>query len=268
MALQAVAQDEIPVLGVCLGFHGIAHVHGCRIEHAPAPVHGRTSAIHHSGTGLFAGIPTPFNAVRYHSLIVAPPLGRDVVATAHSDCGVVMALEHRSLPKCGVQFHPESILTEHGLRLIANFRDLAHRTVQRQSVRVSTPSRNEAIGSTATKTLQVLVREIDVSAGADALFTMLFAGQEHCFWLDSQLTIDGMAEFSFMGAAAAGAVLEYHLASDASGIVGQEKLRELERELASVVLEGAKHCHLPSEAGSSAISAMRRRRCSAASAGS
>jgi para-aminobenzoate synthetase len=247
VAAQAVLQNDVPVFGVCLGFHGIAYFHGCQIAHAPVPFHGRTSAILHGGAGLFAGIPTPFNAVRYHSLIVAPPLASDIVATAHSESGAIMALEHRSLPKWGVQFHPESILTEHGLQIIANFRDLAHRRRNSRAVGVMLPSTQAAtaapvVAGISTK-WQVLVREVEVAVGVEALFAALFAEQEHSFWLDSQLTMGGMAEFSFMGAVDAGDVLAYHLESDPDGVAGQKALAELERELASVELSD--HAALP-----------------------
>lgn len=137
---QAIARSGLPLLGVCLGFQGIAHAHGGRIAHAPVPFHGRASAVHHDGSDLFAGVPTPFEAIRYHSLMVASPLPPDLLATAHADAGLIMALRHRRLPQWGVQFHPESILTEHGIDLIANFRDLAHRDRRRAFVSLAAPS--------------------------------------------------------------------------------------------------------------------------------
>jgi anthranilate synthase/aminodeoxychorismate synthase-like glutamine amidotransferase len=113
---------EFPILGVCLGHQIIAEALGGRVVPAPAPVHGRASPIHHRGQGIFAGLPTPFLAGRYHSLAVEQaslPACLEVIA--HSDDGVVMALRHRQFPVVGLQFHPESILTEHGYDLLAAF---------------------------------------------------------------------------------------------------------------------------------------------------
>lgn len=110
-----------PVLGVCLGQQCIGHVFGGTIMRAPRLMHGKVSPIHHLGVGVFAGLRTPFTATRYHSLIVAEPLPPVLEATAFTSEGELMGLRHRSLPIYGVQFHPESILTEYGRDLLANF---------------------------------------------------------------------------------------------------------------------------------------------------
>jgi anthranilate synthase component 2 len=116
----------VPVLGVCLGHQAIAALHGGAVVRAPAPRHGKSSAVKHDGTGLFAGLPSPFDAGRYHSLIVREEgLPRELQVTATSEDGLVMAIAHRSRPVFGVQFHPESVLTPHGARLLANFVGLA-----------------------------------------------------------------------------------------------------------------------------------------------
>ena len=113
------AQGAVPVLGVCLGLQGMVTVHGGRVERHP-PAHGRVSAVTHDGAGVFRGLPSPFAAVRYHSLAaVEVPACLEVTAT--SEDGVVMGVRHRELPQEGVQFHPESVLSEHGERLVANF---------------------------------------------------------------------------------------------------------------------------------------------------
>lgn len=127
IARQAIARSGRPLLGVCLGFQGIAHGNGGRIAHAPEPYHGRVSRLRHDGSELFAGLPASFEVVRYHSLIAAAPLPPALQATAHSDDGLIMALRHRERPQWGVQFHPESILSEYGIDLIANFRDQVRR---------------------------------------------------------------------------------------------------------------------------------------------
>lgn len=110
-----------PVLGVCLGQQCIGHVFGGEVIRAPRLMHGKVSPVTHDGEALFQGIPSPFTATRYHSLIVAEPLPADLIATARTDEGELMGVRHRELPIFGVQFHPESILTEHGKTLLANF---------------------------------------------------------------------------------------------------------------------------------------------------
>lgn len=113
--------QHTPVLGVCLGQQCIGHVFGGEVIRAPRLMHGKVSPVTHQGDGVFAGLPSPFTATRYHSLIVAEPLPEDLVATARTAEGELMGLRHRDLPIYGVQFHPESILTEHGRTLLANF---------------------------------------------------------------------------------------------------------------------------------------------------
>jgi anthranilate synthase/aminodeoxychorismate synthase-like glutamine amidotransferase len=113
---------HIPTLGVCLGHQGLAWLAGARVVHAPEVRHGKTSLIHHHGRGLFEGLPNPMQVMRYHSLVVdRTTLPPELVVTALTDDGLVMALAHRSLPRWGVQFHPESVGTPHGRALSARF---------------------------------------------------------------------------------------------------------------------------------------------------
>ncbi len=113
---------EVPILGVCLGHQCIGQAFGAEVVAAPHLMHGKTSEIHHDGTGLFAGLPNPFVATRYHSLVVRPEsVPGELEVTATSRDGVVMGLRHRSLGVEGVQFHPESVLTASGPALLANF---------------------------------------------------------------------------------------------------------------------------------------------------
>jgi anthranilate synthase component 2 len=115
-----------PLLGVCLGQQAIAEYFGGVVEHAPKLMHGKTSAIKHDGTGLFAGVPLPFDATRYHSLCVAHhPFPAELRVNAASDDTVIQGIAHRSLPIHGVQFHPESVLTREGHRIFSNFLALA-----------------------------------------------------------------------------------------------------------------------------------------------
>ncbi len=113
---------SIPILGVCLGHQCIGAAYGGEILRAGAPMHGKTSRIHHTGTGVFSGLPTPFLATRYHSLVISPAsVPPSLTVTARSEDGEIMAVQHVEHPVYGVQFHPESVLTEHGYRLLDQF---------------------------------------------------------------------------------------------------------------------------------------------------
>lgn len=117
---------ELPILGICLGHQTIAEALGGRVVRAAEPVHGRTSSVFHDGQGLFAGLPSPLTACRYHSLVVEEAsLPAELEATARTADSVVMGLRHKRLPLVGLQFHPESILTDFGFELLANFLRLA-----------------------------------------------------------------------------------------------------------------------------------------------
>lgn len=113
---------DVPILGVCLGHQAIAEVYGAVVDRAPELLHGKTSEVHHDGLGVFEGIESPFTATRYHSLAVDPDtMPEELVTTAWTDSGVIMGVRHREYPVEGVQFHPESVLTQHGHRLLANW---------------------------------------------------------------------------------------------------------------------------------------------------
>ena len=117
---------DVPMLGVCLGHQTIAQAFGARIVRADVPVHGRSSQVHHSGAGVFAGVANPATACRYHSLVVQrDTLPPELAITATLADGTIMAIEHREYPVFGVQFHPESVLTGDGYRLLSNFLTLA-----------------------------------------------------------------------------------------------------------------------------------------------
>ena len=126
LAVAGELSAEIPTLGVCLGHQCIGEAFGAAVVRAPQLMHGKTSEIFHDGTGVFAGLPSPFTATRYHSLIVdRTTLPDELVVTAETADGIVMGLRHRRRPLHGVQFHPESILTPSGPALLANFLALA-----------------------------------------------------------------------------------------------------------------------------------------------
>ena len=116
------AAHQMPLLGVCLGHQAIGVAFGATVSRAPELLHGKTSKVHHTNKGLLADIPTPFTATRYHSLAIEPQtLPYELEVTGKTDSGVVMAIEHRTLPISGVQFHPESVLTEHGHQMLGNW---------------------------------------------------------------------------------------------------------------------------------------------------
>jgi anthranilate synthase/aminodeoxychorismate synthase-like glutamine amidotransferase len=122
MAVVSELAGEFPILGVCLGLQAIGQVYGGAVVAAPTLMHGKTSSVRHDGEGVFAGLPDPFVATRYHSLVVDPATVPDVLeVTATTSDGVIMGLRHRTLAVEGVQFHPESFLTPHGPDLLSNF---------------------------------------------------------------------------------------------------------------------------------------------------
>ena len=116
------AATQTPLLGVCLGHQALGEVFGGTVAHAPELMHGKTSQVHHDGAGVLAGLPSPFTATRYHSLaVLTDTVPAELEVTGRTESGVVMGLQHRRLPLYGVQFHPESVLTEGGHRLLANW---------------------------------------------------------------------------------------------------------------------------------------------------
>ena len=143
---------DLPILGVCLGHQTIAEALGGRVVRAAEPVHGRTSAVFHDGQGLFADLPSPITACRYHSLVVEEAsLPAELEATARTADGVVMGLRHKRLPLVGLQFHPESILTDFGFELLANFLRLAGLRLPSATPSIASerrdPPRNERLPS-------------------------------------------------------------------------------------------------------------------------
>ena len=136
--LVAAAAGKLPMLGVCLGHQAIGQAFGGKVVRAPVCMHGKLSQVRHHGQGLFAGLPSPFSATRYHSLTIAREgLPEVLEVTAETDDGVIMGLRHKELPIHGVQFHPESIASEHGHALLANFLRLAGHTVAEEPRRAS-----------------------------------------------------------------------------------------------------------------------------------
>lgn len=124
--IAAAAKARLPLLGVCLGHQSIGQAFGGKVVRAPQPIHGKVSAMFHDGKGVLRGLPSPFDATRYHSLIVErATLPACLEITATTEDGLIMALQHRELPVHGVQFHPESIASQHGHAILKNFLELA-----------------------------------------------------------------------------------------------------------------------------------------------
>src|SRR5215218_4979907 len=234
VTLDVLQSATVPVLGVCLGHQALAHITGGAIDHAPEVMHGRVSRIHHDGRGLFERIPQGFAAVRYHSLVVgAVPAALRV--TAWTPDQVVMGLGHRTRPLWGVQFHPESISTEHGRTLVRNFRDLTR--AHRRSPAGAPRHARQAAGG-----VHVRHRPLETWCDPEVAFVALFGDREHAVWLDSSRVEPGLSRFSFIGApdGPLGQVVRYDVATRALTVEragGREALRErvldyCERELA------------------------------------
>jgi para-aminobenzoate synthetase len=184
----AFAQDRLPVLGICLGHQAMCQAAGARVDRAPEPVHGRLSPVRHDGTGLFAGIPSPFRAVRYHSLLVYD-LPAAIEPLGWAPDGLLMAARHRDRPQWGVQFHPESVATEHGERLLANFLALA-------GVRPGRPAARPAPPPIPTPApYELVVRELPGAPDPEAAFAALHGADPAAYWLDSA----GGGRFSMLG---------------------------------------------------------------------
>ncbi|MER5212270.1 aminodeoxychorismate synthase component I [Streptomyces sp. NPDC002838] len=217
ISARVLAESPIPVLGVCLGHQGIALGERGRIAPAPEPRHGHLSTVRHDGQDLFQGLPQDFTAVRYHSLAVREPLPEALEATAWAEDGVLMGLRHRSRPLWGVQFHPESVLTEYGHRMLVNFRNLTAERARKLRTKntavpapADVPRRTATAAAPATATIprprraggpgyRLHTRRIATAVDAEAAFTRMYAASERAFWLDSSLVEPGRSRFSFFG---------------------------------------------------------------------
>ncbi|MGW1717224.1 aminodeoxychorismate synthase component I [Streptomyces sp. NPDC002156] len=218
ISARVLAESPIPVLGVCLGHQGIALGERGRIVPAPEPRHGHLSTIRHDEQDLFKGLPQNFTAVRYHSLAVREPLPETLQATAWSEDGVLMGLRHRTRPLWGVQFHPESVLTEYGRRMLMNFRNLTadrarklrtkNTAVTRRAAAMPEPSASPARmpripaqrrSSPQRPTHRLHTRRIATAVDTEAAFGRMYAGSPRAFWLDSSQVEEGRSRFSFFG---------------------------------------------------------------------
>ncbi|MFH8341904.1 aminodeoxychorismate synthase component I [Streptomyces sp. AM6-12] len=231
---RAILEWDLPLLGVCLGHQGICQLLGAEVRHAPEPRHGRLSLVTHTGRDLFAGLPSPFAVVRYHSLAVTG-LPAELEALAWSEDGVLMGVRHRTRPLWGVQFHPESISTEYGHELLANFRDLTHAWHRRAPA----PAPDDE------PPYRLHVRRLPWAPDPEAAYEELFAAARHSFWLDSG-SAPRQGRFSLMGDGA-GPLGEYVTYRAAEQVVRVEPggrrvrgtfLEYLDSELAARRVEG------------------------------
>lgn len=207
---QVIKNIKIPLLGVCLGHQGIGYLHGARVIHAPEVQHGRISKIFHNGCQLFTDIPEQFSVVRYHSLIIADELPDCLEKIAWTETGIIMALRHRYLPFWGVQFHPESICTEYGQKLLENFRNITldfiqqhyKSTTQQYFTEYSNKNYYSTFSNYSLKqshSFQVYTRKLNVYHDTEKIFVQMFRDAPNSFWLDSSLVEPGLSRFSFMG---------------------------------------------------------------------
>ncbi len=191
---------DLPLLGVCLGHQGLAHAHGAAVRRT-RPHHGQASLVHHDGSGVFAGLPSPFEAVRYHSLVVED-LPAEVEVTAWTADGLVMGIRHRDLPRWGVQFHPESVRSAHGHDIIANFTRLAAEH-NRRTGRVATAPAAVAARPVErpepTRRPRVLTRSLPTAWDAETAYDRLFRAGDHPYWLDSERASGPDTRFTIMG---------------------------------------------------------------------
>ncbi|MEU6193175.1 aminodeoxychorismate synthase component I [Streptomyces sp. NPDC047061] len=232
ISARLIAEATVPVLGVCLGHQGIALGERARVVPAPQPRHGHLTRVRHDGRDLFEGLTQDFTAVRYHSLAVHEPLPATLEATAWAEDGVLMGLRHRERPLWGVQFHPESVLTEYGHRMLVNFRNLTARRARRARTKNTAVPPTEAaiprprpaasamgtVGTVDTAVprprprpgiprprpgevpaYRLHTRQVAGAVDTEAAFGRLFAASPRAFWLDSSLVEKDRARFSFLG---------------------------------------------------------------------
>ncbi|HSK50431.1 MAG TPA: gamma-glutamyl-gamma-aminobutyrate hydrolase family protein, partial [Solirubrobacterales bacterium] len=200
--------SEVPVLGICLGHQGLGRALDGVVGSAPVAMHGRLSQIRHTGSGLFEDIPQDFSVVRYHSLTITGSLGPEGKVTAWTDDGVVMGIEHLARPLWGVQFHPESVSTEHGQTLVRNFYALAQSRRRSQWPAVkSRPTRKRAVEPAVPVErpetgVELKIRTVAGEPSTEAVFEGLFGEAENAFWLDSADAPTWLARSSYMGTGA------------------------------------------------------------------
>lgn len=187
-----IKKQNIPILGICLGHQGIVHHFGGSVIHAPEPIHGQLSIIHHDCDEIFANIPKKFQAVRYHSFVASSPLPACLKAIAHTDDGLIMGVKHQTRPLWGIQYHPESICSEYGLQLLQNFKNLTptkKRKLSYPSISSTKPSYRYRLD----------VQKIQIEHQEPSQWIQAFHHHPKLIWLDSSLSIEDYSRFSIWG---------------------------------------------------------------------
>lgn len=192
-----------PLLGICLGHQSIVACMGGEVDLSGVPYHGRTSKVLHGGSGVFANLPNPLTVVRYHSLVAYQPLPTALIATAFTEDGLIMGVEHRHRPMWGVQFHPESVSTDAGRQIIENFRALVEQhsrntgKVRRKAQRLPSEPGRPALSEKAIWHCQFKV--LDLPLDPARVFEKLFGQAKYSFWLDTSTAPNAEGRFSFIG---------------------------------------------------------------------
>lgn len=202
--------SEVPVFGICLGHQGIGNLLEGTVNRAPMAMHGRLSRVMHEGKGLFKDVPQGFSVVRYHSLAITSPPGPEGHVVAWADDGVVMGVEHTKRPIWGVQFHPESISTQYGLKIAENFFELAarhKRSAVRPAGRATITPRVRKPAAPAPRDrkrgeVELRMRTLEGEAPTEHVYERLFAEHDPSFWLDSADAPTWLAQCSYMGTTA------------------------------------------------------------------
>lgn len=206
---QIIQNAQVPLLGVCLGHQGLGHGYGGKVIYAPEVRHGQVSEVYHNGSDLFAGIPSPFSVVRYHSLLVSDDLPDCLAKIAWTEDNLVMGIRHCSLPLWGVQFHPESICTQYGHTLFENFKEItrkfAHKLGKNPRKHYWKGNNGNAFLPTSSSVqkqqqeFELCTRKLNLCPDTEQIFVHLFSNSASAFWLDSSRVEPGLSRFSFMG---------------------------------------------------------------------
>lgn len=231
---------NVPLLGVCLGHQGIGHYYGGKVIHAPEVRHGRLSDIYHNGCDLFQEIPTPFSVVRYHSLLVSEELPSCLEKIAWTAEGLVMGLRHRHHPLWGVQFHPESICTEYGYKLLQNFKEITEQFIEKNKKnlvkkgnRTIFPISTNSLPQKQSQEFEICSKKLNYYPNAEQAFVHLFGEDANAFWLDSSRVEPGLSRFSFMGGSGGSnsLVVRYHTQSQELTITQSGKVTRFQESI-------------------------------------
>ncbi|MBE9222447.1 aminodeoxychorismate synthase [Cyanobacterium stanieri LEGE 03274] len=196
---EVLVKANIPILGICLGHQGLGYFYGSKIVNAPIPMHGRISKIYHNNDLLFQNIPSGFEVVRYHSLMI-DDLGEDIEAIAHTDDNIIMAIRHKIRPFWGVQFHPESICSQHGFELLNNFKKITkfnyNYSTKKKFKQLVNYYKKVKVNNNKYQVYSCLIKGW---REPELIFKQFYNKSTNSFWLDSSMVAEGLSRFSFMG---------------------------------------------------------------------